>query len=39
MCIMINKKTNEHILNSAPEDLQTKITAVTIFLKNRMNQK
>ena len=39
MCIMINKKTNEHILNSAPEDLQTKITSVTIFLKNRMNQK
>ena len=39
MCIMINTKTNEHILNSVPEDLQTKITAVTIFLKNRMNQK
>ena len=36
---MINTKTNEHILNCAPEDLQTKITAVTIFLKNRMNQK
>ena len=39
MCIMINTKTNELILNSVPEDLQTKITAVTIFLKNRMNQK
>ena len=33
MCIMINKKTNEYILNSAPEDLQTKITSVTIFFK------
>ena len=35
MCIMINTKANDHIQNSAPEDVQTKITSVTIFfLKN-----
>ena len=33
MCIMINTKANDHILNSAPEGVQTKITSVTIFFK------